>query len=471
MVAPHVGIDAIATHVPKLFVDMPTDFAASRFLDMGCSSREQLASKITNGIGIRKMSMTDAHEDPVTMAAMAVRALIEKTGIDPQDIGFLAVGTESGVDQSKSAAAYVLGILENYFDRPMRNCMAPQYQFACAGAMYGLESALNLFRSGEFSKKYAVVVATDIARYELKSPGESTQGAGAVALLISGNPRLLAFESRTLGSCTRDERDFFRPNWRKTAVVDGKYSTQVYLDVVQAAYEQSIARLREKPENEGKTLSELVPHIVCHVPFPKMAEYMASRFLPDILRSDASMPCDLPVPPKNPTTEQIREHEKSVRAHPTFQRAFQRTMADSLHFAGEVGNIYSGSLFLALASFLEQANPADIEGKRVLLCSYGSGATALVNSAIVQSGYAEAHAKFSLEEHLRSETKGGRRRQITMNEYEYLHGLQDVAPESTATQTKFMTRKSLVAPHDEFALVGFGEQDNNHGLRLYKYIR
>ena len=44
----------------------------------------------------------------------------------------------------------------------------------------------------ENNGKSAIVIVSDIAKYDIGSAGEYTQGAGAVAILIKDNPRLLA---------------------------------------------------------------------------------------------------------------------------------------------------------------------------------------------------------------------------------------------------------------------------------------
>ena len=65
-------------------------------------------------------------------------------------------------------------------------------------------SATALFASGSARGRKALVVCTDVARYALSSAGEPTQGAGAVAMIISENPRLVALEPGVSGSFARD---------------------------------------------------------------------------------------------------------------------------------------------------------------------------------------------------------------------------------------------------------------------------
>ena len=55
--------------------------------------------------------------------------------------------------------------------------------------------------------------------------------------------------------------------------------------------------------------------------------------------------------------------------------SYTAEVAASLRLPSQVGNIYTGSLYLALASLLE-AEAAELEGQRIGLFSYGSGCCA-----------------------------------------------------------------------------------------------
>mgnify|MGYP001261472144 CR=1 FL=1 len=55
--------------------------------------------------------------------------------------------------------------------------------------------------------------------FGLNSTGESSQGAGAVALLISHNPNLISISNRS-GVHTQDVMDFWRPNYTNNAIAD-----------------------------------------------------------------------------------------------------------------------------------------------------------------------------------------------------------------------------------------------------------
>ena len=67
----------------------------------------------------------------------------------------------------------------------------------------------------KFPQSKVLVIASDIAKYGIGTPGEPTQGAGAVAMLISQNPRILSFNDDNVAQ-TRDVMDFWRPNYATT---------------------------------------------------------------------------------------------------------------------------------------------------------------------------------------------------------------------------------------------------------------
>src|SRR5580658_199169 len=272
-----IGIDSIGVYVPRLFVDLTAEWAHVRAPLLSQGDVRKLVGKVTDGVGVTRMAIPDAHQDCATMAAMAAKRAIDAAQIDPRDIDYLAVGTETTVDQSKSTAAYVLGMLEQHYGVRMPEVGAPQFQFACIGATYALEAAVSRIRAGDHTKPYSLVNARYVSKYPLATAGEYTQGAGAVALLISENPRLLALEPGLSATITRDERDFFRPNWSTTAVVDGKYSIDVYLDTLEAAFHAYAERVEGALGIVTSRLYGAIDHFLFHVPFPRMAEYAAAR--------------------------------------------------------------------------------------------------------------------------------------------------------------------------------------------------
>ena len=59
------------------------------------------------------------------------------------------------------------------------------------------------------------MVVSDIAKYDMGSSGEMTQGAGAVVMLLNDNPRLLSFDPKVTSTSIKDEYDFLQTIWKR----------------------------------------------------------------------------------------------------------------------------------------------------------------------------------------------------------------------------------------------------------------
>ena len=184
---PMVGIDDIAVHIPRLFLDR-ADFAEVRGLN---------AQKLRLGLGREAMALPHVLEDPATLGANAVAERIERNPIDPRTIGRLTLGTESALDGFKPAATYILDMLQQGFkptwgESCFRHFDVVDMTFACVGAVDPLHNTVDWARGDGPPKGFVVV--TDNARYERNSTGGWPQGAEAGPLLVSHHPRSLAME-------------------------------------------------------------------------------------------------------------------------------------------------------------------------------------------------------------------------------------------------------------------------------------
>ena len=73
------------------------------------------------------------------------------------------------------------------------HCDVVDMTFACVGAVDALDNTLDwVVRGKTESQRLRLFVFTDNAKYDLGSSGEYIQGAGAGALLIKHDPRLLS---------------------------------------------------------------------------------------------------------------------------------------------------------------------------------------------------------------------------------------------------------------------------------------
>jgi hydroxymethylglutaryl-CoA synthase len=93
--------------------------------------------------------------------------------------------------------------------------------------------------------------------------------------------------------------------------------------------------------------------------------------------------------------------------------SFAEEVAVSLELPSQIGNIYTGSLYLALASLLN-AEAAELEGKRIGLFSYGSGCAAEFFAGRVVAGAGKMIEQLAVAEPLTN------RRRYTIPEYEQI---------------------------------------------------
>lgn len=358
-----VGIEA-------LFVALPR-----HFLDLGVLARANGVDpqKYWFGLGGRRMAVPAPEEDPVVLATSAARGLLAVSGVDASRIGLVVVGTESGVDGSKPIAAWVhrAAGLSN-------GCRVFDVQHACYGGTAALRIAVDRILSGGCSGRKALVIAVDVARYDVGSPGEPTQGAAAVAMLVGDQPGVLRFEDHAEAVHAEEVSDFWRPTYRSTAVVDGAYSLQCYLRSLEGCWE----RFRQ----HGSRRFAEFDFLLFHAPFPKMAFKAHQRLFQ---RETASE--DLPV-----------ESESGAD--------FERRVLPTLWANAEVGNAYTASLFLSLAGLLEN-DAVESAGARLGLFSYGSGSCAEFLAAHVGDDATAWRGRTGLRQALRE------RRELTHAEY------------------------------------------------------
>ncbi|RKH33784.1 hydroxymethylglutaryl-CoA synthase family protein [Corallococcus praedator] len=411
-----VGIEALAVAVPRRYVDIE-DLARARGVD---------PAKFTAGLGAKEMAINDPGEDSVSLAATAAARLIQQQSVDTSKIGMLVVGTETGVDHSKPIASHVHGLLK--LPRSMRTFDS---QHACYGGTAGLMAAVEWIASGAGAGRTALVVCTDIARYGLKTAGEPTQGGGAVALLVSETPDLLALDVGLNGVCTSDVYDFWRPVGRREALVDGHYSITCYLDAMAGAYRGWRQRAMEQGlvRWDSKLPSEQLARILYHVPFCKMARKAHAQV----------RLCDLEdaVGPGPATPEARDESAKS-------QASYDAQVAKSLGLNARVGNVYTASLYLALAGQLH-AEGAALANQRVGLLSYGSGCCAEFYSGVVGEKAAERMARADLD------TVLAKRERVSVEEYERLMNLPYDAPEAIAPEPGTFRLAEIVEHRRKYA--------------------
>ena len=322
-----IGIDKIGFATSQYVLKLQ-DLAEARGID---------PEKLSKGLLLKELSIAPLTEDIVTLAASASDSIL--TDQERQEIDMVIVATESGIDQSKAAAVFVHGLLGI---QPFARSF--EIKEACYGATAAFHYAKLHVENSPESK--VLVIASDIAKYGIETPGEPTQGAGSVAMLITQNPRIMAFNNDNVAQ-TRDIMDFWRPNYSTTPYVNGVYSTQQYLDSLKTTW-------LEYQKRYQLTLDDFAA--VCfHLPYPKLALKGLKKIM------DKSLP----------------QEKKDL---------LQNHFDQSILYSQKVGNIYTGSLFLGLLSLLENTDSLKA-GDKIALYSYGSGAVAEFFSGELVEGY------------------------------------------------------------------------------------
>lgn len=442
-----VGIHDLSVAIPALRYPI-TALAELRGLE---------ADKLRLGLGLEQMAVPDVDEDVVTLGARAIINLLEKQALAPQAVGRIYLGTESAVDGAKPTATYMAKLVEEWFEathgaRSLKHCDVVDLTFACIGGIDALQNACDwVLAGGVEANRQAIVVAADTARYQQQSTGEYTQGAGAVAVLVRLQPGLVSIDPHW-GVGMEGVHDFYKPLrpmhkqtllqqvldaagsqasvkavWQHlqneqfsdfttpdavwyghddTPLFDGQYSNQCYTDRMEEA-------LAHHAEQAGKSIAQLLLHewqgIVFHLPYAFHGKRMlAGTFTRAVAEAGlwekyfADQPLEAGA-------------EKWVAKSAPYQQ-FVKDKIDAGQLASQqVGNVYTGSIFLALASWLYHASAHLPAGTSLGGIAYGSGSKSKVFAMQLMPQWHQTARAFDLDGLL------AQRHEITTDQYLRLH--------------------------------------------------
>ena len=415
-----VGIDALYVYSPGYYVDN-AELAVAR----GSEPKH-----FTEGVGVKSFSVPPPNEDQSSMAATAALRLMEANKISPTEIFRIDTPTESGLDSSRALVSDVVGMLEQvYGSGSLSHVLGYEQKFACVSGMERYLDTSAWFAAGWNTSKYALIVATDIAKYDLKSREEPTQGAAAAAMLIAKDPRLLEIIPGAFGSALRNEKgDFKKPGGRTVALVDGARSYASYLSEMKLAWLNFQMAAAEagfgKPSGDNATLDN-VDRAIYHNPHKKMVISAYASLLMHEWRSLPRWKNVVAAIGQEPSREGMDDLSYYMsKAYGDFRRKFmnskgfvddfEKRVGSSVVAPHLVGNSYSVSVFVGLDSMFEN-DKEDLGGKRVVLCGYGSGSHAVIQANLVPDGFEEVSKKLDLMRRLNA------RKKLTIEEYEKIH--------------------------------------------------
>jgi len=406
----NIGIDSIGFYSPHLFLSLK-ELAEDRKID---------SNKYKFGLMANEMRIpnTFAGEDSISLGVKAGYNAILRGNINPKEIDALFVGSESYPYAVKSISNIykdLLGVSKNCFTQDVSN--------ACAAASMAILNAIAMIEAGLINK--ALVIAVDISIYDLFSPGEPTQGAGAVALILTRNPRIAVF-SKTFGKVSANINDFFRPEGDKTAQVFSHYSVDAYLNFQLEAYDDLISKTGEISAD----------FYLFHAPYAKLPLKMIQKLITergiDKIENLITQPQKKKfefkeIPYFNDLdkdfllSKEIKEkldsknfsEEKREEIENFIVRKIRNTILPPLQVPALFGNMYSAAIwaeFMYLAENFAQINDTIYFG------SYGSGSTCISGLLKIQPDFKSVlRNSLNIKEYLNNKV------QITVQEYERLH--------------------------------------------------
>lgn len=482
-----VGISGFGAYLPPYRVDLRDwcDWTGTRW------------DKTSAVIG-RSFRMRGPDQSVYTMAANAVMRLIEQYDVDPSQVGFLGLGTESSTDNS-AGAIIVKGMLDEGLrarglPQISRHCEVPEIKHACLGGIYALKQGLR-YLALETEPRCAIVVSADIAEYARGSTGEPTQGAGAIAMLLERDPKLLDVELGHIGSASAYRVvDFRKPVMRNVIrgklnchfqdlpVFNGKYSTTCYLDETLHALEDMLRRMGQQPADYYDSLAAAFMHRPYHrMPLTSFAlSYLfglanngahgrqalaahcrAARLDPDaVLEEMRSKPDILSLVRSGDIDADVYplsiQLVKDFRSSAAFEALVAEKMSLGAELMKDIGNVYCAALPGWIAAGLEEAHERGLEldGRPVLAVGYGSGDAAEAIPMRFAAQWRDAAAKIGFRAALEPQQT------LSRLQYENLHD------SGQAT--------GLVTPHAGFIVDSVGSSANpsinDEGVEYYRFL-
>ena len=426
-----VGISGIAAYLPPYRTN----------LNDWCDWTDGSWDKLKDVVG-HSFRMRGHHQNVYILAANAVLKLIQQYNIDPRSVGYFAFGTESSTDNS-AGAVIVKGIVDQglrELDLPplCRNCEVPEFKHACLGGVYAMKGAARFLAcDGQDSK--AIVVSADIAEYERGSTGEPTQGAGAVAIWLEPNPKLLEINLVQAGNAA----DYRGPDFRKPfvrfaqqnagsnaqlrdfPVFNGFYSTNCYIDAMLIALNNMFTK---RGLDRAGYLKKMAA-VFMHRPYTRMPETgLAMTYLFSLAlgkaedHAELKTYCEAARVKFHDVVEELSSKrnlyecvEKGKLNTPMFSRSLrvsrvlkrfdafkkiEEKMSLGWEIMKNVGNLYSASLPAWIAAGLEDAfrQGVELRGEDILTLGYGSGDAAEAIPMRVVNGWQEYAEKIKFSE-------------------------------------------------------------------------
>lgn len=336
-----VGIEAINAYGGSACLNV-TDLAKHRNLDL----------KRFENLLMNEKTVPLPYEDPITFAINAAKPIIDRLSQAEKDrIEQVITCSESAFDFGKSMSTYV-----HHYLGLNRNCRLFELKNACYSGVAGLQQAINFVLSQASPGGKALVIATDLTRLMVVedegeeerdwSFAEPSNGAGAVAVLVSENPKVMQVDVGANGYYGYEVMDTCRPVADSEAG-DADLSLLSYLDCCENAYREYEKRV------ENVNYKETFKYLAFHTPFGGMIKGAHRNMMRKFLKASPAI----------------------------IEEDFKERVVPGLTYCQRVGNAMGATALLSLFSTI--CNGIYDVPKRIGCFSYGSGCCSEFFSGIV----------------------------------------------------------------------------------------
>lgn len=272
------------------------------------------ASEIEGGLRISEKAVPGFDEDAVTMGIEAGIKAINMAGITPVSIQSIYFGSEShpyAVKPSSTTVGEYLGIGNNYF--------AADLEFACKAATAGMQVTVGLLSNKSIG--YGLIIGSDTAQGKPHDALEYTAASAACAYILGDKQSEVIANILEMSSFSSDTPDFWRRDGVRYPSHFGRFSGE-------PAYFTHILREGKNLLKQSKLEPQDFSYCIFHMPNGKFPRVIAKKlgFTPEQLAPSLTV--------------------------------------------DKIGNPYSASSLMGLASVLDIAKPQ----QKIFFVSYGSGA-------------------------------------------------------------------------------------------------
>jgi hydroxymethylglutaryl-CoA synthase len=272
---------------------------------------------ISAGLNVKEKAVGSFDEDACTIAVEAARRAVAHSGIEASSLGAVYVGSESHPYAVKPTASVVADAIG-----ASPEMTAADLEFACKAGTAGIQMCLALVDSKMPGWiKYGMSIGADTAQGRPNDALEFTTASGGAAFIVGKKEEEIIANVLETYSFTTDTPDFWRRQHAEFPSHAGRFTGEpAYFRHVVAGAEGIMKRTNMKPSD--------FDYAVFHQPNGKFPVRVAKKL------------------------------------------GFEKKQIEQGLTTPHIGNTYSASMMIGLASVLDKAK----EGEKILGVSYGSGA-------------------------------------------------------------------------------------------------